>query len=113
MDILKTNKDLLSFVFGRLRNQEGIERGKLTSCMDDETIFKILINARYKQERGITLTELEDSVKRESGNFIFAYVSQKWESAKSEEVFSSLPYAELSHLTTKDFFTKNLRNRIA
>ena len=113
MDILQTSKELLGFVFRRLRNQEGIEKGKITSSMDDELIFKILINAKFKQEKGITLTELENAVKKESGNFIVAYVSQKWDSVRGEINLNSLPYADISNLTTRDIFNKTLRNRIA
>lgn len=115
MDILKTSKEMLGFVFNRLRTQEGIEKGQITMMMNDELIFKVLVNAKYKQEKGQTLTTLENSVRKESGSFIQMYVSQKWEEAKKEQHYNELPFEEISSLTTSDIarLKTTLRNRIA
>ena len=109
MDILKTSREVLKFVFCRLRNQEGIEKGKITSSMNDELIFKVLVNTNYKQEKVIPLTELEAGVKKESGNFIQMYVGQKWEDAKKECSYTEIPFYDISHLTIRDIGFKNPR----
>lgn len=102
MEKIKVNEDILGFVFKRLRMQEGIELGKASSSMNSETIFKILINAKFKQERGITLTELEKTISKESGAYIRTYVAQKWDEAKSENVFTEIPYERLSKTSISD-----------
>ncbi len=102
MEKIKVDQTILGFVFKRLRMQEGIEEGKTSSSMSSETIFKILINAKFKQEKGITLTELEKTVSKESGSYIRAYVAQKWDEAKSENVFTEIPYERLSKTSISD-----------
>ena len=115
MDILKTSGEVLKFVFGRLRLQEGIAKGRVTAQMKDEMIFKVLVNAFFKQENGLALTELENIVKKESGTYITMYVAQKWDAAKKECSYKALPYEEVSHLTVSDLtrLDRVLRGSIA
>ena len=83
--------------------------------MKDEMIFKVLVNTFFKRENGLALTELEDSVKRESGSYIAMYVAQKWDAAKKEYAYKTLPYEEVSHLTLGDLVkpARALRTSIA
>ena len=99
---LNVNKEVLNFVFRRLRMQEGIKEGKLTMAMDSETIFKILFNVKFKQERGMVLTELEKGVNSEVGSYIRTYVAQKWEEAKSKNTFLDIPFAGLEKKTASE-----------
>lgn len=109
---IKVNTEVLRFVFNRLKLQEGISLGKTAANMDCELIFKVLINANYKQEHDITLTELETTVKRECGTYIAMYVAQKWEEAKKENSFLSVPYSDISHMTIRDIALKKAKNAV-
>lgn len=112
MKELVINKEMLRFVFSRLRAQEGITKGNITKTIGDEMIFKILINTLYKKDKNMILTELETAVKKENGNFIFMYVSQKWDEVKKN--YSSIPFDELAKLSIKDLPKLTpLKNQIA
>ena len=102
MSIFQLNKQLLGFVFNRLRLQEGKKLGKVTAMMDDILIFKILINAKFKQEHEIVLSELEKVVREECGKNICMYVSQKYEQEKNESKIKDIPFNELSNKTIGD-----------
>ena len=103
MDFVKIDEQVLGLVFNRLRKQEKIGEGKTTSAMSNSLIFKILFNARYKLENEITLTDLEQTVRKEVGNNIKTFVAQKYEKVKVERRFNTVPYKELEHKTVKDF----------
>ena len=101
---INVNESMLDFVFNRLRMQEGKTLGKVTSKLDSLTIFKVLINAKYKQESGLQLTDLEETVKEESGFYINTYVTQKYEEAKLNGGISSIVYPAFSNATLNDIF---------
>lgn len=105
MEIFNINKEVLSFVFNRLRQQEGIKARGLISTIGDLSIFKILANVKYKQDHGLTISELERIVKEESGQNVRAYVWQKYDSVKN--LIKSVPFEEFANKTIKEI-TKNI-----
>ena len=109
---ININESMLDYVFNRLRMQEGKTLGKTTSKLDSLTIFKVLVNARYKQESGIQLTDLEKTIKEESGFYINTYVTQKYEEAKSGGGITSIVYPAFSNATLNDIY-KLKNNNIA
>jgi len=97
------NLEILGFVFKRLRNQEGIEEGLIFSKLKNFEIFKILVNVKFKKDKGISLTELEKRVLKESGSYISSYVFQKYEEQSKIKSIEELPYREYANKTLKDF----------
>ena len=114
MNTFQINNEILGFVFNRLRIQEGKRVGRITAMMDNVLVFKILINARYKQERKTMLSDLERTIREESGINICAYVSQKYDQAKQLGEITSMPYQELENKTIGDIerFHKKNNHRI-
>ncbi len=101
---ININEGMLDFVFNRLRMQEGKTLGRTTSKLDSLTIFKVLANAKYKQDCGMQLTDLEKTVKEEAGFYIYTYVSQKYEEAKLNGGITSIVYPAFSNITLNDLY---------
>ena len=75
------NGEFLGFIFNRLRLQEGKNTiGSLE--IDNQNLFKILFNAKYKKSADIPLTNLEETAIKEAGLNINMYVEQKFKEAK-------------------------------
>ncbi len=106
MEQINIDFQILGFVFNRLRAQEGVELGTVTSMLDSKAIFKILFNSNYKKDMGIELTELETSVWNEVGSYIRMFVRQKYEEAKASLNFDKLPFENMSNKTSKDYVVK-------
>ena len=96
------SNDVLSVIFNRLRAKDNIKMGKISSLLKPDAIFKILINARYKQERQIELSDIEKNVKFESGEMICMYVAEKWNLIKANFSSSKLPYPEIANQSKKE-----------
>ena len=101
---INVNEGMLDYVFNRLRMQEGKTLGKTTSKLDSMTIFKVLANAKYKQDFGIQLTDLEKTIREEAGFYIYTYVSQKYEEAKANGGVTSIVYPAFSNATLNDIY---------
>ena len=101
MEIFNVNSQFLKFIFTRLRMQEKRQVGKISSLMEDELVFKILLNVKFKEDHGITLTDLEESVRNEAGVSIRQYVNGKYEQAYSTAL-TQLPFEDLSFTTVRD-----------
>ena len=100
----------VSVMFNKLRASEKIKMGQFSSCLKPIDIFKILINARYKQENKIENSDLEKKIKAENGNMIVMYVSEKWTLIKNQYKINSIPFPEFAHISLKDiekFLIKN------
>lgn len=95
------NSTILTIMFKRLRKEEGIDGGKLFSMVDPTLAYAILLNARCKQEKQQALTNLEEELRREAGNYIRMYVAEKWEKVKMEQG-AALPFPELATKTISD-----------
>ena len=107
---ININESMLDFVFNRLRMQEGKTLGKTTSKLDSLTIFKVLANAKYKQDFGIQLTDLEKTVKEEAGFYIYTYVTQKYEEAKMNGGITNIIYPAFSNITLNDIYKMKNHN---
>ena len=107
---ININEGMLNYVFNRLRMQEGKTLGKVTSKLDSLTIFKVLANAKYKQDYGIQLTDLEKTIKDEAGFYINTYVSQKYEEAKANGGITSMIYPAFSNATLNDIYKMKSHN---
>ena len=101
---INIDEGTLKYVFNRLLMQEGKTLGKTASKLDCLTIFKVLANAKYKQDFGLPLTDLEKTIKDESGFYINTYVSQKYEEAKLNGGVTSIIYPAFSNATLNDIF---------
>lgn len=104
------NTEILNFVFNRLRLQEGIVKSKNLDKVDNSTLYKLLYNAKFKQDHNFPLTNLEQLAKDNSGKFIQMYISQKYDETKKIQPIRSLPFEEVAHLTLGDL---NDRDRCA
>ncbi|MBQ7467178.1 MAG: hypothetical protein IJS74_03830 [Clostridia bacterium] len=107
---INVNESMLDYVFNRLRMQEGKTSSKIISKLDSLTIFKVLANAKYKQDFGIQLTDLEKTIKDEAGFYIYTYVSQKYEEAKSNGGITSIVYPAFSNITLNDLYKMKSHN---
>lgn len=101
------SNEMLAVMFNRLRGQENIPLGKLSSMLKAEDIFQILVNARYKQEHQIALSDLESKIKKESGSLISMYVNEKWNLIKKDISFSKIPFPKMSTMSLKDMEKHN------
>ena len=81
--------------------QEKRQVGKISSLMEDELIFKILLNVKFKEDHKITLTDLEETIKNEAGYGIRQYVNGKYEEAYKNSL-SSIPFTDLSYTTIRE-----------
>lgn len=108
MENLVSN-EMLGVIFNRLRNQENIPIGKVSSLLKSESIFKVLVNAKYKQEKQIALSDLELKIKQESGDLIFMYVSEKWNSIKNNLFVSKIPFPEMSTKALSDVEKRTIK----
>lgn len=98
MEIFNVNSQFIKFIFTRLRMQEKRQVGKISSLMEDELIFKILLNVKYKEDHKITLTDLEQTIKNEAGYGIRQYVNGKYDEAYKNSL-SCVPFNDLSYTT--------------
>lgn len=103
------NNMMLEIMFKRLRKEEGFSDNRIISLYGAETIYAILMNAKYKQETISALTNLEETLKKESGNYIQMYIAEKWEKLKQENGFK-LPYPEYATKTLSDFAAQSRLN---
>lgn len=95
------SNEMLGIIFKRLRAQEGIMMGSTTKMLEPELVYKILINARYKQEKQIAMSDLEIRVRNEAGVLIKMYVAEKWAQIKSGEP-EKIPFPEIADKSLKD-----------
>lgn len=101
MEIFNLSPQFIKFIFTRLRMQEKRQVGKVSSLMDDELIFRILLNVKFKEENDIMLTDLEQAVKSEAGYGIRQYVYGKYDQTYTSKL-SHVPFSELSFKTVSD-----------
>lgn len=99
------NNLLLSVMFKRLRKEEGLDSSKLMSTLEPTIIYSILLNARCKQEKSVALTNLEESLRKEAGNYIATYINEKWEQLKMTQG-NQLPFPEFETKTVTDVLVK-------
>jgi hypothetical protein len=109
MDASLPNNILLSVMFKRLRKEEGLESSKLMSTLEPNIIYSILLNARYKQDKSEALTALEETLRKEAGNYIAMYINEKWQQIKSGKN-EELPFPEFATKTIADVLTKSKMN---
>ena len=95
------SNEMLGIIFKRLRAQEGINAGSTTKLLEPELIYKILINARYKQEKQIAMSDLEIRLRNESGDLIKMYIAEKWTQLKGEEP-ERIPFPEIANKSLRD-----------
>ena len=101
MEIFNVSGQFIKFIFTRLRMQEKRQIGKISSLIEDELLFKFLLNIKYKEDHNIVLTDLEQSIKEEAGIGIRQYVNGKYDEAYKQNL-TQLPFSELSFTTVKD-----------
>jgi len=102
MEKFGVKKELLGFVFKRLRLQEGLKDRVLTAHLTDEQIFKIMANVKYKQDKGMVYTDLEKAVLRENGTYIKMFVFQKIEEFSKVNRLTQIPYEEFKNITLRE-----------
>lgn len=102
MERFGVKKELLGFVFKRLRVQEGLKDRVVTAHLNEEQIFKIIANVKFKQDKGMIYTDLEKAVLRENGNYIKMYVFQKYDETTKVEKLNQLPFEEYKNVTLKE-----------